>query len=197
MPQALGQLLLLTLLASSVRAEEISPHAFQKLVERTRGAVVRVTSRPEGTAVIIGVHGELLAPAQLVKGKTLVVELKGQPFIATLREKDAALGLALLSLDAGDYPAATVGTAAGIVKGSFLLGLAFDRKGKLATSTGTFDRESRAKDGAVRLRTDVAGPIGTALFNARGELVAIHAGARLSTVPIDAVRARFAPRPAP
>ena len=60
------------------------------------------------------------------------------------------------------------------------------------THAGTYDGK-RVVKGLDHLRTTVDGPIGSALFNRRGELVALHAGRRRATIPIDVVKQRFAP----
>ncbi|MFN7132208.1 MAG: trypsin-like peptidase domain-containing protein, partial [Myxococcales bacterium] len=190
--------LLLALLVASpaVAGQEppFSAHAFRKLVERTRQAVVPVVSEPRGTAVLVGVRGDLLAPARLVRGGALTVAIGGERLRAAVVRVDAATQLALLALESPEgasFPAATVGSEASLQKGEPLLALAFDRTGALLTPTGRFEGVLAGKDGA-RLRTSVPGPLGAALFNRRGELVAVHAGRRLTTFGIDAVKERLA-----
>jgi len=173
--------------------EELTPHAFKKIVERTEHAVVRVAARPFGTAVIVGVKGELIADLHLVGKDGLEVDFKDGRIRATLVSKDDELGLALLRLPDGDYPAAAVGSAAALAPGSALVGLSFDEKGALRAEVGHF-AGARPTAGPTHLRTDVAGPTGTALFNSKGQLVALHAGRPRATFSIDEVRARFVPK---
>jgi hypothetical protein len=219
-------------LASGARAlpESISARAMGRLVERARPSLLRVTTPPGGTAVLIGVGGELLAPALLVKKDAVQVELAGEARAARLVARLSEVGLVLLALEPnqsaegrsssgplvrglepnqsaegrsssgplvrglepGTYPAAPVGNARALRPGSALVGLYFDRKGALAASAGHFGALRTRPGGPSRLRTDVEGPLGTALFNSRGELVALHAGPPFLTVPIDEVRARIA-----
>jgi hypothetical protein len=61
----------------------------------------------------------------------------------------------------------------------------------LRASLGRLAGSRRAGNGLTHLRTDVAGGPGTALFNSRGELVAVHAGPRVAAVPIEEIRARL------
>jgi hypothetical protein len=176
--------------------EELSPFAFKNLVERTRAAVVRVVAPSGGTAVIVGVSGELVADLYLLERDRLVVEFKGEKKTATLIAKDDELGLALLRLPPADYPAAAVGSAGTLNAGSALVGLSFDEKGKLRAEIGHF-AGTRAGEGPAHLRTDVPGSAGTALFNSKGQLVALHAGRPRATFSIDDVRARFLAKRAP
>jgi S1-C subfamily serine protease len=178
--------------APAALAEQLSTHAFQKLVDRVKPAVVRVVEPVPGSAVIIGVGGELLAPAPLARKGSLTVEVAGEKRRAKLVASDPALGLALLALDAGEYPAATVGSAGKLAKDAFLVGVAFSEAGKFATAAGHFTRAKKGR-GATHLVTDVAGPSGSAVFNSRGELVAVHAGSPRATIPIEELRSRFAP----
>ena len=199
-PRALGLLLSSTFLflapAALAEPEELTPHAFKKIVERTQPAVVRVAARPFGTAVLVGVKGELIADSRLVGKDGLEVDLKDGRLRATLIGKDDELGLALLRLPQGDYPAAAVGSGGALSPGSALVGLSFDEKGALRAEVGHFAGTKAAK-GAQHLRTDVAGPAGTALFNSKGQLVALHAGRPRATFSIDEVRARFVPPRSP
>jgi hypothetical protein len=173
--------------------EQLSPFAFKNLVERTRAAVVRVVAPSGGTAVIVGVSGELVADLYLLDKDRLVVEVKGEKKTATLLAKDGELGLALLRLPPDDYPAAAVGSASTLNAGSALVGLCFDERGKLRAEIGHF-AGTKTGAGPAHLRTDVAGGAGTALFNSKGQLVALHAGRPRATFAIDEVRARFAPK---
>lgn len=190
--QALGAL------ASSLLAwpangapEALSPRALGKLVDRARPALLRVAAPKSGTAVLVGIGGELLAPAALASGATLTaIDGSGRAREAKLVARLSDVGLALFALEPGTYPAAPVGSALSLEPGSALVGLFFDRRGAVAASPGHLGRLLRA-GARARLRTDVDGPLGTALFNARGELVAVNAGPPLATVPIDEVRARL------
>lgn len=177
--------------------EALSARALGKLVDRARPALLRVAAPRAGTAVLVGVGGELLAPAALSSNGALrTVDSAGREREAKLVARLADVGLALFALEPGSYPAAPVGSALSLKPGSALVGLYFDRRGAVAASAGHFDRLRGRPGGPARLRTDVDGPLGTALFNARGELVAVHAGPPLATVPIDEIRARLsAPRP--
>ncbi len=177
---------------SPAAAEDLSPHAVTNLVERIKGSVVRVVSSPSGSAVLIGVGGQLLAPSSLVRKGVLSVELAGERRQAKVLATDPAFGLALLALEEGQYPAATVGSAVRLSKGAALVGLAFDEKGNLSTYQGHFTSARKSKR-ATHLITDVGGPVGSAVFNSRGELVAIHAGAPRATIPIEELKTRFAP----
>ncbi len=185
--------------APAATGAPLSPHAFRKLVERARPAVVPVVSKPRGTAVLVGVNGDLLAPAKLVRNDRLEVEVEGTKLQARLVKRDEQLGLALLALEASapvTWPAAHVGSAGSLAKGEALVAVAFDTKGKLVTHAGRYDGRREVK-GVDHLRTTVAGPQGSAVFNRRGELVAVHAGKRRATIPIDAVKQRFASADAP
>lgn len=198
---ALVTLLVLSLSSVVVAAPAapLSPHAFRKVVERTRSAVVPVVSTPRGTAVLVGVGGDLLAPARLVRDGRILVELEGNQREAVLVHRDEAIGLAMLKIEAtpgASFPAAHVGSASRLDRGDPLVALAFDRRGKLITHAGSFEGRRDVK-GIEHLRTSVDGPIGSALFNRRGELVAVHAGRRRATIPIDAVKQRFAPADRP
>lgn len=174
--------------------EAVSPHAFRKLVESTRGSVVRLVDA-KSTGVVIGIHGELLVPEEAAGKGPVAVEYKGARLQAEVRARDRVLGLALLSLPSDDYPAATVGASARLAPGSFLLGIAWDRAGKLSTTAGRYHGLAKGK-GSPRLRAEVGGPPGFVVFNARGELVGVHVPRRRAVVPIDEVRVRFAePRP--
>jgi hypothetical protein len=172
--------------------EDLSPHAFKKLVERTRGAIVPVVSKPKGMAVIIGVEGHLLAPAELVRNDALTVELDGRKLDAKLAQRNDELGVALLTLEPGAYPAAVAGSASSLEKGRFLLGLSLDRKGKLVTAHGHFERIGKAPKGLPVLRSDVACGSSAALFNSRGELVAVRVARKRATFPLEEIRARLA-----
>ncbi len=254
-------------------SESISARAMGRLVERVRPSLLRVTTPPGGTAVLIGVGGELLAPALLVKNDALQVEFAGEARSARLVTRLSELGLALLALEPnrsaegrtpsgplvrglepnrpaegrtpsgplvrglepnrsaegrstsgplvrglepsqpaegrtpsgplvrrlepGSYPAAPAGTARALQPGSALVGLYFDRGGSLAVSAGHLGAIRTNPGRPTRLRTDVEGPLGTALFNSRGQLVALQAGPPFATVPIDEVRARIAAAPGP
>ena len=191
----LAAALLLLAAAPTPAPEELSQFAVQKLVERTRGAVLHVVSEPRGTAVLIGVQGELLADERLVAKDRLTVEIDGERREALLVERDREIGVALLKLPAGDYPAAVVGSVSLLPPGGALVGLSFDGKGALRAEVGHFAGLAAAKESPAsigRLRNDVAGPSGSALFNSKGHLVAIHAGRPRGTLSIDALRARFA-----
>jgi len=190
-----GLILFLLAVAPSPPQERVSPFAFRKVVERARPSLVRIVSEPRGTAVLVGVHGELLTSAHLVRGSHVSVEYRGETRTATLVVKDEESGAALLALAPGDYPAAAVGSPATLAPGRFLVGLSLDASGELAAAPGhVFETLRPAEGGPPHLRTDVAGPAGSALFNSRAELVALHVGPRLATVPIDELRARLTPR---
>ncbi|MGC4115870.1 MAG: serine protease [Myxococcales bacterium] len=173
--------------------EPLSPHAFKKLVERVQPCVLKVVSpRPGGFAVLVGVKGEVIVDDRVL-GKdalTIGVEVKGERREATLVERDAELGLALMRLPDDDYPAASVGEAKALQRGDALVGVAYDAKKGPVAEPGHFAGTREVK-GVTRLRNDVAGPPGTALFNSRGELVAVHAGRSHATVAIEELRARF------
>jgi len=171
--------------------EALSPHAYRKLVERVQPCVLKVVSEPKGFAVLVGVGGELIADERLFGKGGVAVEYKGERREAVVVERDAELGLVLLRLPADDYPAAPVGEAQALQKGEALVGLAFSAKGALVAEPGHF-AGTRSVKGVTRLRNDVAGPPGTALFNVRGQLVAIHAGRSHATVAIEELRSRFA-----
>lgn len=189
---ALAPALALASTAMAAEPEELSPHAVRKIVDRARGAIIRVVSEPQGTAVLIGIHGEVLADLRLVARDRLDVEARGERRVATLVDQDPLLGLALLRLPAGEYPAASVGSSAALVSGDALVGLAFDARGGFRALVGHYAGGAQARAGAARLRTDVPGPPGTALFNSKGQLVAVHAGRPRGTLGIDDVRRRFA-----
>lgn len=193
---ALASLILTLALPAAAAPEKLTQHAFRKLVERTQGTVLKVVSRPRGTAVLVGVQGELLADLrQVVKGR-LAVEVGGERREAVLVDSAPDLGLALLRLPADDYQAAPVGPLSSLKPGSALLGLGFDARGKLRADAGRFAGERKQRGRRV-LRTDLPGGGGTAVFNSRGQLVAVHAGRPLGTIAIDDVRARFASPRAP
>jgi hypothetical protein len=89
-----------------------------------------------------------------------------------------------------------VGSAVKLESGAALVGLSFDASGKLRAETGRL-AGTRSVKGVTRLRNDVAGPTGSALFDAQGRLVAMHVDRPRATLAIDDLRARFAPRSAP
>lgn len=182
--------------AAAAPAEQLSSHAFKKLVERTSPAVLRVISEPRGSAVLVGVGGEIIVDEKLVVKGSVAVEYRGERREAVLVGKDPELGLALLRLPADDYPAATVGTAQTLADGSALVGLSVDPKGALRAEPGHFAGRRSVK-GVTRLRNDVAGPGGTALFNSKGQLVAIQAGRVHAAVAIEELKARFGAQRAP
>jgi hypothetical protein len=177
--------------AAAAEPEELSPRAFHKLVDRVRSAIVKVVSEPRGTAVILGVRGEVVADERLWGKSGLMVEYNGERRSATLESKAPELGLVLLRLPGDDYPAAVVGTASALTPGAALVGLAFDAKGAFKAEVGHF-AGAKAVGGITRLRSDVPGPAGTALFNSKGQLVAIHTGRPRATLAIDELRTRFA-----
>ncbi|MBI5545243.1 MAG: trypsin-like peptidase domain-containing protein [Deltaproteobacteria bacterium] len=181
---------MLLLLPAATPSDELSPHAFQKLVDRTRGAILKVVSSPRGTAVLIGARGELLVDDRLAGKDGVAVEYQGERRQATLVAREPTLGLALLRLPPDVYPAAPAGSARKLLPGNALLGLAFDTRGTLQAKVGHF-AGTREVRGLTRLRNDVAGPAGTALFNTQGQLVALHCGRPRATLPIDELRARF------
>ncbi|HEY3446747.1 MAG TPA: serine protease [Myxococcales bacterium] len=172
--------------------EPLTPHAFRRLVERVQPCVLKVVSQPSGFAVLVGVKGELIADDKVL-GKdavTVAVEVKGERREATLITRDTELGLALLRLPDDEYPAASVGEAKNLQRGDALVGLSFDAKKGPVAEPGHF-AGTRDVKGVTRLRNDVAGPPGTALFNTRGQLVAVHAGRSHATVAIEELRERF------
>jgi hypothetical protein len=171
--------------------QKLTPLAFRNLVKRTRGSLVRVVSQPQGTAVLVGVGGEILAPDRLVRDGALVVEHKGERLKAKLLRRDADLGLAMLVLASGSYPAATIGSAARLKAGDALVGLSFDGRGELATTAGHFDRASKLKGGMTSLRCDLRCSADAVLFNSRGELVGLRVARKRSAFPIDEIRARL------
>lgn len=193
---ALASLILTLALPAAAAPEELTQHAFRKLIERTQGAVLKVVSQPRGTAVLVGVQGELLADLRSVVKGRLAVEVRGERREAVLVDAAPDLGVALLRLPVDDYPAAPVGALASLTPGSALLGLRFDDKGQLRADAGRFAGERKQRGRRV-LRSDLPGTGGTAVFNSRGQLVAVHAGRPLGTIAIDDVRARFASKRSP
>ena len=187
----LGAAATLLFAGPALAREDLSPHAFQKLVERTRGAIVPVVSKPRGMAVIIGVEGHLLAPADLVRDHALTVEIDGRKLEAQLAQRDEALGVALLTLEPGAYPAAVAGSASSLEKGRFLLGLSLDKKGKLATAHGHFKQLGKTRAGLPTLHTNVPCGSGAALFNSRGELVGIRVARKRTTFALEEIRTRL------
>jgi len=179
---------------SAVGAAPGSPsaHAVRRLIERTSGALLAVDRPGSGTAVLVGVEGELVAPVSLVQGEALKVRFKDQVLEARVMTKDEKLGLALLKLPPGDYPAANVGSARRLVRGSFLLGLCIGRDGHLQTQRGRVLKNAAVRGEVVHIQTDLGGPSTCALFNARGELVAVRRpGGSGTAVTTDAIRARL------
>lgn len=178
--------------AAAAEPEPLSPHAFRKLLERVQPCVLKVVSRPAGFAVLVGVKGELIADDKLLRkdASFVEVEVKGEKREATLVTRDAELGLALLRLPDDEYPAATVGEARSLQRGDALVGLSLDARKGAVGEPGHFAGTHEVK-GVTRLRNDVAGPPGTALFNTRGQLVAVHAGRSHATVAIEELRERF------
>ena len=73
-----------------------------------------------------------------------------------------------------------------------MLGLSFDRKGALATSVGRFERMHRGKAGLPTLRTDVFCGSSSALFNGRGELVALRVARKRAIIPIEEIQSQLA-----
>jgi len=143
-----------------------------------------------------GVHGELLTSAHLVRGSQVSVRVPGRDPDRGAGRQGRGIRCRPARARARRLPGGDGRLDGDARPGRFLVGLSLDASGELAAAPGhVFETLRPAEGGPPHLRTDVARPAGSALFNSRAELVALHVGPRLATVPIDELRARLARGP--
>lgn len=172
---------------SSNLTDVISP-AVQKIVERVLPSVVQVRNGGHGGAagIIWSADGRVLTNYHVVAGKDgpLHVHLRdGRSFEATLVSGNPALDLALLSVQAGDLPAAPIGESSRLRVGELVIAIGHPWGQRDVVTAGIVSgigdvavagtgRKAQYVRSDVRLRP---GNSGGPLLNARGEVIGINA----------------------
>lgn len=156
------------------------------LVTRALPGVVQVRSgRGGGAGIIWRADGRVLTNDHVLPRRRDDIEVvlnDGRTLRATVAARNPALDLALLTLDATDLPAATIGDSSGVRVGELVIAIGHPWGMRdVVTSgivSGVGDLELGGGRTAPYIRSDVRlapGNSGGPLLNARGEVIGINA----------------------
>jgi len=171
-------------------APQPTPETFRDVADGARPSLVLLHCDKRGTAVgvIAGEHGELLVPASACAQKPVLLTVNGK-LVALLKVRQSdALGVQLVQLPAGNYPAAPVSTRTP-TNGATIVAVGLSAKGAEPTS-GLIRRAEG--DGGFWLIDAPARP-GAGVYTLEGKLlgIAIQPAPRhqMKVAPIAALRA--------
>ena len=155
----------------------------------------------EGAGFILDPAGHIVTNAHLVAGaSTIRVQLWDEREVtARVVAIDSLLDVAILSVDAGELPAAALASSESVQIGEPVLAIGNPFGFKTTVTSGIVSAKSRAMEGPLDdfIQTDAPinpGNSGGPLFNRRGEVVGINTSIALNgqgigfAVPIDALR---------
>jgi serine protease Do len=174
-------------LASFALSSAVSP-AVTDLVDRVRPSVVQVRSMRggAGTGVIWRADGAIITNDHVVahaQGALSVVLTDGRSFEARLLARNPRLDLALITINASDLPAATVGDSRALRLGELVLAIGHPWGQPWVVTAGIVSALGEVPVGnngqtATYIRSDVRlapGNSGGPLLDARGHVIGINA----------------------
>lgn len=167
------------------------PSTFRNVADDARPALVHLVcgNGHMASGVIVGGKGEVLGPSSLCEAETVVaVRVDGSSMNARRIKVNKELGLMLLQLPEGSYPAAPIGDPRKVVQGSWLVAVSLGEKGPeygAGMASGRDPRDPR------KLYTDAPAAPGSAVFALDGSLVGVAVGRRshrARVVPVDVLK---------
>lgn len=174
---------------SAAREPVLTSAAAQRVFERNRATVVRVIGpKASGTGVVVGAGGHVLTSVRYVGLHQAQVQVGKAVHEAEVLLADAYRGIALLRVIDQPLQAPAVRVQPPLGRGESLVAVRAARNGKPTPAIAKVARLPRREGGPLTLQAPL--PPGTALFDAKGRLVAIAVGGARA-LPVDVVRAQL------